>query len=379
MAIGTGGDPPPAGSSQVLYPNTSGPEANGFYLAPTATGFDNSYTDSLAPSATYIYMAIRRGPMKVPTDGTNVFTPATHTGTGTATTITSAGFPVDLVIGNSRNAVSYGSTGAFGDRLRGKQNLLYSPTTGAEDTTNVSITGFDVQNGIKVGDTTAYSFNFATGSYVNWFFRRAPSFFDEVCYTGTGSATTQAHNLGAVPELMIVKRRTNNDGAGFWAVYSAPTGATKFLTLNATSAENTNSTFWNNTSPTSSVFSVGTNISVNGSGEKYVSYLFATCAGVSKVGTYTGTGAAQTINCGFTGGARFVLIKRTDSTGDWYVWDSARGIIAGDDPYLLINSTAAEVTNTDYVDTYAAGFEISSTAPAAINANGGTFIFLAIA
>jgi hypothetical protein len=117
----------------------------------------------------------------------------------------------------------------------------------------------------------------------------------------------------------------------------------------------------------------------NNSGGTYVAYLFATVAGVSKVGSYTGTGATQTIDCGFTGGARFVLIKRTDSTGDWYVWDSARGIVSGNDPYLLLNSTAAEVTNTDYVDTFAAGFEISSTAPAAINANGGTFIFLAIA
>jgi hypothetical protein len=74
-----------------------------------------------------------------------------------------------------------------------------------------------------------------------------------------------------------------------------------------------------------------------------------------------------------------VLIKRTDSTGDWYVWDSARGIVSGNDPYLLFNSSDAEVTNTDYIDTANSGFEISSTAPAAINANGGSFIFLAIA
>jgi hypothetical protein len=67
------------------------------------------------------------------------------------------------------------------------------------------------------------------------------------------------------------------------------------------------------------------------------------------------------------------------SSSDWYVWDSARGIVSGNDPYLLLNSTAAEVTNTDFVDTFSSGFEISSTAPAAINANGGTFIFLAIA
>jgi hypothetical protein len=73
------------------------------------------------------------------------------------------------------------------------------------------------------------------------------------------------------------------------------------------------------------------------------------------------------------------MIKRTDLAGDWYVWDSARGIVAGNDPYLLMNSSGAEVTNTDYVDTANSGFEISSTAPAAINANGGSFIFFAVA
>jgi hypothetical protein len=112
-----------------------------------------------------------------------------------------------------------------------------------------------------------------------------------------------------------------------------------------------------------------------------LAYLFATCVGVSKCGSYTGTGATQTIDCGFgAGGSRFVLIKRIDSAGGaWYVWDSARGIIAGNDPYLLLNSTAVEVSNTDYIDPYSPGFELSSTAPAAINASGGTYIFLAIA
>jgi hypothetical protein len=127
------------------------------------------------------------------------------------------------------------------------------------------------------------------------------------------------------------------------------------------------------------VFTVDVGFRVNRSGSNLVAYLFATCAGVSKVGSYTGTGATQTINCGFAAGARFVLIKRTDSTGDWYVWDTARGIVSGNDSYLLLNSTAAEVTSTDYIDTYSAGFEISSTAPAAINANGGSFIFFAVA
>ena len=134
-----------------------------------------------------------------------------------------------------------------------------------------------------------------------------------------------------------------------------------------------------NTTPTASAFYVGNNALTNNTAETYVAYLFATCAGVSKVGSYTGTATTLQVPCGFTTGARFVLIKRTDSTSDWYVWDTVRGIIAGNDPYSLLNSNAAEVTNTDYIDPYSAGFELSSTAPAAINANGGTYIFLAIA
>jgi hypothetical protein len=177
---------------------------------------------------------------------------------------------------------------------------------------------------------------------------------------------------------MIIKSRSAADS---WPVYAASVGNTKYSQLNYETGFGTNSSAWNNTSPTSSVFTVGTGPLVNDSGTTFVAYLFATCAGVSKVGSYTGTGTTLQIDCGFTGGARFVLIKRADYSpdGGWYVWDSARGIVAGNDPYLLLNSTAAEVTNTDYVDTYNAGFEISSTAPAAINASAGTFIFLAIA
>ena len=127
--------------------------------------------------------------------------------------------------------------------------------------------------------------------------------------------------------------------------------------------------------PTASVFSVNSGLYAT---DNYVAYLFATCAGVSKVGSYTGTGALQTVNCGFTSGARFVLIKRTDSTGDWWTYDSARGITSGNDPYLFLNSTAAEVTSTNYVDTDSTGFKVTAAAPAGLNASGGSFIFLAI-
>jgi hypothetical protein len=231
----------------------------------------------------------------------------------------------------------------------------------------------NTQNAITYGGA---GLNVSGTNYIVECFRRAPGFFDEVCYTGTGSARTVTHNLGVAPELMLVKQRSASNN---WQVYSAGIANTEYLVLNTTAAKATGTTRWNSTTPTSTVFSLGDADEVNTSTATYVAYLFATVAGVSKVGSYTGTGTTQQINCGFTGGSRFVLIKRTDSTGDWYVWDSARGIVAGDDPYLLLNSTDAEVTNTDYVDTFAAGFEISSTAPAAINANGGTFIFLAIA
>jgi hypothetical protein len=176
---------------------------------------------------------------------------------------------------------------------------------------------------------------------------------------------------------MIVKGRSS---AYSWFVYSAALGATQNLILQTTgaaaSAANPNG-IWNETAPTSTQFTVGANNNINGSGTTFVAYLFATCAGVSKVGSYTGTGATQTINCGFgAGGSRFVLVKRTDSTGDWYVWDSARGMVSGTDPSLLLNSTAAEV-NANSVYAVSTGFQIVSTA-AGINASGGSYIFLSI-
>jgi hypothetical protein len=216
-------------------------------------------------------------------------------------------------------------------------------------------------------------------------FRRAPGFFDVVCYTGNATAARGiTHNLTVAPEMIIVKSRSISDSWPVWAT-SVAFGTNLYLNnTNAVSFGDTDVLNYNEITntpvpPTTTTFTVGTQARVNASGSTYVAYLFATLAGISKVGSYTGTAAAQTINCGFTGGARFVLIKRTDSTGSWYVWDTARGIVSGDDPYLLLNTTAAEVTNTDYIDPLASGFEISSTAPAEINASGGSYIFLAIA
>jgi hypothetical protein len=354
-------------STQALYANLSDAEVaiNTTYFQPNSTGF---FVDTGGASQTYIYIAIRRGPMKVPTSGTSVFTPfaTRNASNGTASqSLFTTNYPIDWMLQkNKAGSISIGV-----DRLRGTSPYLSTDSTAAE-TAN---TFFKMDSMIGVYPSSTAT---ASSDLCSWIFRRAPSFFDEVCYTGTGSARTVTHNLGVAPELIIVKSRSS--GTLDWLVYSAPTGNANALLLNTTDSS-FGSTSWGSTTPTASVFSTGATGGTNNSGATFVAYLFATCAGVSKVGSYTGTGTTKQVDCGFTGGARFVLIKRTDSTGDWYVWDSARGIVAGNDPYLLLNSTAAEVTSTDYVDTYSAGFEISSTAPAAINASGGTFIFLAIA
>ena len=367
-----------------LIPNLSNAEFNSTgstIVEPTSTGFKltANTTQTNSSGSDYIYIAIRRGPMKVPTSGTEVFEPLTYTGNGTSDRFISASLTPDLVIGANRTTTYKGHTV---DRLRGRSALVTN-TTAAEQTPYDGLNLVTRSGGLVLDASTGGStgYNISANTYVNWAFKRAPGFFDEVCYTGTGVARTVAHNLAAVPELMIVRKR---DAAGFWRVYhkglNGGINPEQYgINLNEDTAEYDLDTLWNDTAPTSSVFSLGTQGNVNSAGSTYVSYLFATLAGVSKVGSYTGTGTTQVIDCGFTAGARFVLIKRTDSTGDWYVWDSARGIVSGNDPYLLLNSTAAEVTNTDYVDTASTGFEISSTAPAAINANGGSFIFLAIA
>jgi len=349
----------------TLYPDTSWAEnpQSGNFFTPTATGFQ-FINGSFGSGDTFIYIAIRRGPMKVPTTGTSVFSPTLWTTPSSPSNI-DLGFPADAALRLRRTAGSPW----FISRLTGG-GVLNTSDTDAE-ATNRTYQKWDYQNGYVDNAEIA-----SGQSMVIEGLRRAPGFFDVVCYTGTGSNRTVAHNLAAVPELIIVKRR---DTTGAWDSYSASLANTEYVVLNTTAAKATGATRWNSTSPTATVFSLGTEATVNASGGTYVAYLFASCPGVSKVGSYTGTGTTQQINCGFSAGARFVLIKRTDSTGDWYVWDSARGIVAGNDPYLLLNSTAAEVTNTDYVDTFSAGFEISSTAPAAINASGGSFIFLAIA
>jgi hypothetical protein len=308
-----------------------------------------------------------------------VFSPVARTANGTYTQINTT-FAPDLVWSQARTPSGY--TPSSIDRLRGAKKVLFQSNTGTEAT---STAGFDVNNfnntGVAVESQGEQSIiNYLTVSGINWFFARAPGFFDEVCYTGNGSVGGQTitHNLAVAPELIIVKQRDNNIG---WRVYAASQGVSAYAVLNSTNAFATDANNpWK--TPTASTFGVGDGTywtSLNGVSGTFVAYLFATCAGVSKVGSYTGNGSSQTIACGFTAGSRFVLIKRTDSTGDWYVWDSARGIVAGNDPHLSLNTTAAEVTTDDSVDTDNSGFIVNQDAATNVNVTSATYIFLAIA
>ncbi len=337
--------------------DVSNDEDNGVDIfEPTATGFivrnDHQYIDG---GEDYVYMAIRRGPLATPTDATKVFIP----GSGTTDKTT---FPVDSLWSAYRDGYNYNFT--FYDRLRSIDHSRQLVTNSS----------------IVEGQNNTYSLSFTSNTgvvrswgstWLHYMLRRAPGFYDVVCYDGNGTAKTVSHNLGVVPEMMWIKQRS---GTNSWRVYHSAMGNTKAMYLDATNAETTDNNF-NNTTPTASVFSVNAHVGTNQNNHGYVAYLFATLAGVSKVGSVTLNGSTQNVDCGFSSGARFVLLKRIDSTtAGWLVWDSLRGIVSGSDPYLVMDTTAGEVTNTDYIDPYASGFTITNNFYSA-----GNWIFYAIA
>ncbi len=375
---------PVGGDTKNLVADSSAAEngvlGNGVLGDLTPTGFiiDSGLTATNVSGDTHIYMAIRRGPMATPTSGTEVLGLVARAGTGVATTVES-GVLNDLAI--IKNRGSNGEPSLWANRLTGPYYMKSSQTSAETSSTTAVIPAnpWDLMGGMRVGSTSAAT-NASGSNFINYQLRRAPGFFEQVCYTGTGVAgRTVAHNLGVVPELMIVKNRTTS-GYG-WAVYTATVGNTAFLQLNATSTPNTNIVWWNNTSPTSSLFTVGSNQFVNESADNYVAHLFASLPGVSKVGSYVGNGTTQTIDCGFTSGARFVMTRRVSNSGSWLVFDSARGIVDGNDPYFQLNNGDAEVTNTDRLDSAASGFTVNFIAGSDVdtNVNGDTYIFLAIA
>jgi hypothetical protein len=350
-----------------LFANDSSAEGNDTRIGITSNGFKATAPELNGAGNEYIYVAIRR-PHKPASEfaATDLFAINTRGTVPNQGAGYRSGFVTDFAI----RAYLPGGSSAYpmaSSRISGAEYITTSAT-------NAAISQSSQQWDFMDGYYQPSSANTDTPSFM---FRRAPGFFDVVTYAGTNTLRTVDHNLGVAPELVIIKIRNAADN---WEVWTSYTPISNWYRLN----ENTSSftpNYFNSTSPTSTQFTLKSTgvFAVNQNGYNYVAYLFATVAGISKVGSYSGTGSDVNVNCGFTSGARFVLVKRTDSTGDWYLWDSARGIVAGNDPYMFLNSTAAQVTSTDYIDPLSSGFTITSTAPAALNASGGTYIFLAIA
>ena len=339
---------------------------NGF--TPTATAVNQTNVNG----GVYVYVAIRRGPMAVPESATDVFDVNQTTSNGFVTT----GFPVDLQLGQYTGG---GNTYVV-DRVRvmsttttGSMKYLITQNTNAEanNSGTIGFNGF-VQNG--------FSHTLGNFEQALWSWRRAPKFFDAVGYLGDGVAgRTVSHNLGVVPEMMWIKAR---QGSSYnWICYLSALGTTHYAVLDNTYINpDTSNAHFNGTAPTSTEFTLGTALAVNRSSYRFIAYLFASLDGISKVGSYTGNGTNQAIDCGFSAGARFVLIKgvSTEET-NWYIWDTERGIISGNDPYLKLDNSNAEVTTDDSIDPDNSGFIVNQVAATDINVSGATYIFYAIA
>ena len=346
--------------------NTYALNSTGFKVTSTSSSYN-------ASGGTYIYMAIRRGPLAAPTAGTEVF--AIDRNDGTAPSYES-GFPVDMGL---IKRVDDTNSWLLADRLRGT-SFLSTDSTNSEASNSTMV--FDYMEGWNNWGSSQ--------AFYSWMWKRATGCFDAVCYTGdgtgsSGSGRAVSHNLGVAPEMMWVKQR-DVSGEDWW-VYHSGLDATApedyNLILNATNAKSGVTGAWARTAPNDTAFFLDQS-PVNVSNGDFIAYLFASLDGISKVGSYTGTGNSGgdiNVDCGFTSGARFVLIKRTDASGGWWVADTVRGIVTGNEPLLALNDTGAEVTGFNMVKPYSAGFIVNGSGGGdnAWNDAGGTYIFYAIA
>jgi hypothetical protein len=198
--------------------------------------------------------------------------------------------------------------------------------------------------------------------------------FSIVTYTGTGANATVGHGLGVAPKWIIVRNRNGGD----WKTYTETTGNTTQGFLNdSLPFQGSSPTLWNSTSPTSTVFSIGTNAGVNQSSAPIVAYCWAAVPGYSAFGSYTGNGSTDGpfVYTGFR--PRCFIVKRTDSTGDWRILDTSRSPTNAATAILLPNLSNAEQTDTTF-DILSNGFKLRSTG-ADSNANGATIIYAAFA
>ena len=336
-----------------------------------------------------------------------------YTGNGSTQTITNGvagqSFQPDLVWVKGRSSASQDNL--LVDSVRGISKRLISNKTAAETLeSGYNITAFNSSGFTAVDDTNgSYNVNGSVGGtfsgaalYVGWQWKaggtavsntsgtitssvsaNTTSGFSVVTYTGTGANATVGHGLGVTPKMVIVKGRSVSGYS--WTIWNKPTvdanGAPAVLALESTSAWFNRATAFNSTAPTSSVFSIGTDLGTNTNGGTYVAYCWSEIAGYSVFGSYTGNGSATSgafVYLGFR--PRFVMIKRTDSTSSWIMIDSSR------DPYnlagqgLQANSSAAELTpaSSGYpIDLLSNGFKLYETGDP--NVSSGTYIYAAFA
>ena len=238
------------------------------------------------------------------------FQAKTYTGDGSTPSITLDGdtdMQPDLVWIKNRDEAD---SNCLFDSVRGVTEVLHSDATTAETTDADTLTSFD-SDGFTLGNDVKV--NTDTEAYVAWCWKEsATAGFDIVSYTGTGSAKTEAHSLSAVPHVMIVRNRPSNDGS--WQVYHQKNTAapeTDVLQLQLSNPTEDSAIYWNDTAPTSSVFSVGTHLTVNEDGSAMIAWLFSEKQGFSKFGSYTGNGAGGAdgnfIYTGFR--PAFILLK----------------------------------------------------------------------
>ncbi|QRV71444.1 SPRY domain containing protein [Methylophilales phage MEP301] len=323
-------------------------------------------------------------------DGSENFNTVTYTGNGTSgRAITGVGFSPDLVWQKSRSNTY---SNKLHDIIRGASTYLQSNTTTADVTQAQTIDSFD-SDGFTVGNNVSYNGSGVTFVAWNWkaggtavsntagtitsqVSANPTAGFSVVTYTGTGGTKTVGHGLGVAPQMVIVKGR---NGGTNWVVYHVGMGATKYMLMNTTGAAVTDSTPWNNTSPTSTVVSLGTSSNTNGNTAPFVAYCFADVEGYSKFGSYTGNGSADGpfVYTGFR--PAYVLIKRTNAGASWFLWDSARNSYNLLDATLYPNLNIAEYINsTRALDLVSNGFKLRGT-DSQMNASGGAYIYMAFA
>jgi hypothetical protein len=318
------------------------------------------------------------------TQASQYFAPVLYTGTGSNLAVT-VGFQPDWIWTKARSAVD---NNVEVDVLRGIGNILITNNSNAESAYGAFVS-FDTNGFTKaalesVNGRTYVAWNWkangsgstnTAGSITSTVSASTTSGFSIVTYTGTGANATVGHGIGIAPSMIIIKNRSTSSYD--WMVYHTSIGNTQYLRFNQTDAAATSSSAFNNTSPTSTVFSLGNGSLGNQSTYTYVAYCFAPVAGYSAFGSYTGNGSADGpfVYTGFR--PAFVMVKRTDSTGDWYVVDNTRSPSNVVNLYLAANTSGAEGTYT-LCDFLSNGFKMRNTSTE-MNASGGSYIYMCFA